>query len=180
MNSSGHRPASVLASRSSSPGARSSRSATSSGASPARRATSSTNWLSITVQSRAAATRRATSEPPAAYWRVTVMTGGGISRLQVLAQVADVEQRQPTLGRDEDDQVARALHVVQHFDPLFGERFRRQRLIEEPLLLGLEAGDLDAVALRLDLLLLGDLVVDRLHHLGRGLQVTEEEGRHRR
>src|SRR5437867_3040836 len=36
------------------------------------------------------------------------------------------------------------------------------------------------VALRLDLLLLRDLVVDRLHHLGRGLQVTEKEGRHRR
>src|SRR2546426_3542531 len=59
---------------------------------------------------------------PISYWRVTVMTGGGISRLQVLAQVADVEQRQPTLGRDEDDQVARALHVVQHLDPLLGER----------------------------------------------------------
>src|SRR5438128_1724109 len=176
MNSSGDPTASVLASRSSSPGARSSRSATSSGASPARRATSSTNWLSITVQSRAAATRRATSEPPAAYWRVTVMTGGGISRLQVLAQVADVEQRQPTLGRDEDDQVARALHVVQHLDPLLGEGLGRERLVQEPLLLGLKAGDFDAVALRLDLLLLGDLVVDRLDHLGGRLQVAQEEG----
>src|SRR3989454_830575 len=176
MNSSGDPTASVLASRSSSPGARSSRSATSSGASPARRATSSTNWLSITVQSRAAATRRATSEPPAAYWRGMVMTGGGISRLQGLAQVADVEQRQPTLGRDEDDQVARALHVVQHLDPLLGEGLGRERLVQEPLLLGLKAGDFDAVALCLDLLLLGDLVVDRLDHLGGRLQVAQEEG----
>src|SRR5438445_564091 len=175
MNISGDATASVRASRSSSPGARSSRSATSSGARPARRATSSTNSLSITVQSRAAATRRATSEPLAAYWRVTVMTGAGISRLQVLAQVADVEQRQPALGRDEDDQVARALHVVQHFDPLLREGLGRERLVQEPLLLGLEAGDLDAVPLRLDLLLLGDLVVDRLHHLGRRLQVPQEK-----
>src|SRR5690348_979664 len=152
MNSSGDATASVRASRSSSPGARSSRSATSSGASPARRATSSTNSLSITVQSRAVATRRATSEPPAAYWRVTVMTGAGISRLQVLAQVADVEQRQPALGRYEDDEVARAAHVVQHFDPLLGEGLGRERLVQKPLLLGLQAGDFDAVALRLDLL----------------------------
>src|SRR2546426_7106154 len=67
------------------------------------------------------------------------MTGGAISGLQVLAQVADVEKRQPALGGDEDDQVARALHVVQHFDPLLGERFGGERLVEEPLLLGLEA-----------------------------------------
>src|SRR5213593_4688840 len=170
MNISGDPAARVRARRSNSPGARSSRWATASGGSPARRATSSTNSLSITSHPSAAATRRATSEPPEAYCRVIVMTGGAISGLQVLAQVADVEQRQSALGGDEDDQVARALHVVQHFDPLFGERFRRQRLIEEPLLLGLEAGDLDAVALRLD----------RLHHLGRRLQVTEEEGRNRR
>src|SRR2546430_9788518 len=51
--------------------------------------------------------------------------------------------------------------------------FRSERLVEEPLLLGLQARDLDAVALRLDLLLLGDLVVDRLHHLG-GRQRSEE------
>src|SRR2546422_311515 len=143
-------------------------------------AASSTNSLSITSHPSSAATRRATSEPPEAYCRVIVMTGGAISGLQVLAQVADVEKRQPALGGDEDDQVARALHVVQHFDPLLGERFGGERLVEEPLLLGLEAGDLDPVALRLDLLLLRDLVVDRLHHLGRGLQGTEKEGRNRR
>src|SRR6059036_848913 len=180
MNSSGDPAARVRASRSRSPGARSSRWATASAGRPARRATSSTNSLSITSQRSSAATRRATSEPPDAYCRVIVMTGGAISGLQVLAQLADVEQGQPALGRHEDDQVARAAHVVQHLDPLLGERFRRERLIEEPLLLGLEAGDLDAVAFRLDLLLLGDLVVDRLHHLGRRLQVTEEEGRNRR
>src|SRR3989475_494070 len=180
MNISGDPAARVRARRSNSPGARSSRWATASGGSPARRATSSTNSLSITSHPSSAATRRATSEPPEAYCRVIVMTGGAISGLQVLAQVADVEKRQPALGGDEDDQVARALHVVQHFDPLLGERFGGERLVEEPLLLGLEAGDLDPVALRLDLLLLRDLVVDRLHHLGRGLQVTEKEGRHRR
>src|SRR2546425_6294302 len=118
MNSSGDPTASVLASRSSSPGARSSRSATSSGASPARRATSSTNWLSITVQSRAAATRRATSEPPAAYWRVTGVTGGGTSKLQGLLPGADVLQRQPPPRRGADDQGARALYILQHPGPL--------------------------------------------------------------
>src|SRR5438093_2970377 len=180
MNISGDPAASVRARRSSNPGARSSRWATASGGSPARRATSSTNSLSITSQRSAVATRRATSEPPEAYCRVIVMTGGAISGLQVLAQLADVEQWQPALGRHEDDQVVRALHVVQHLDPLLGERLGGERLVQEPLLLGLEAGDLDPVALRLDLLLLSDLVVDRLHHLGRGLQVTEKEGRHRR
>src|SRR5205823_10479777 len=89
-----------------SPGARSSRCATASGGSPARRATSSTNSLSITSHRSAAAARRATSEPPEAYCRVIVMTGGAISGLQVLAQLADVEQGQPALGRYEDDQVA--------------------------------------------------------------------------
>src|SRR5207245_10339749 len=110
----------VCASRSSNPGARSSRWATASGGSPARRATSSTNSLSITSHPSSAATRRATSEPPEAYCRVIVMTGGAISGLQVLAQLADVEQWQPTLGRHEDDQVARAPHVVHHLDPLLG------------------------------------------------------------
>src|SRR5947209_11721582 len=162
MNISGDPAARVRARRSNSPGARSSRWATASGGSPARRATSSTNSLSITSHPSSAATRRATSEPPEAYCRVIVMTGGAISGLQVLAQLADVEQWQPTLGRHEDDQVARAPHVVHHLDPLLGERFGGKRLVEEPLLLGLEAGDLDAVAFRLDLLLLGDLVVDGL------------------
>src|SRR5438093_10707196 len=180
MNSSGEPAARARARRSSNPGARSSRWATASGGSPARRATSSTNSLSITSHRSAAAARRATSEPPEAYCRVIVMTGGAISGLQVLAQLADVEQGQPALGRYEDDQVAGALHVVQHLDPLLGERFWGERLVEEPLLLGLEAGDLDAVAFRLDLLLLGDLVVDRLHHLRWGLQVPKKECRHRR
>src|SRR5689334_21871399 len=176
MNSSGDAVARVRTRRSSNPGARSSRCATSSAGSPARRATRSTNSLSITSHSSWAATRRARSEPPEAYCRVMVMTGGAMSGLQVLAQLADVEQGQPPLGGDEDDEVARAPHVVEYLDPLFGEGLRRQRLIEEPLLLGLQAGDLHAVALRFDLLLLGDLVVDRLDHLRRGLQVAEEEG----
>src|SRR6266852_2992466 len=175
MNSSGDPAARVRASRSRSPGARSSRWATASAGRPARRATSSTNSLSITSQRSSAATRRATSEPPDAYCRVIVMTGGAISGLQVLAQLADVEQGQPALGRHEDDQVARAAHVVQHLDPLLGERFRRERLIEQPLLLGLKPGDLHAVPLGLDLLLLSDLVVDRLHHLGGRLQVAQKE-----
>jgi len=41
------------------------------------------------------------------------------------------------------------------------------------LLLGLEAGHLDAVPFGLDLLLLGDFVVDRLHDLGGWLQVAQ-------
>src|SRR5438034_10980449 len=134
MNISGDPAASVCARRSSNPGARSSRWATASGGSPARRATSSTNSLSITSHRSSAATRRAASERPEAYCRVIVMTGGAISGLQVLAQLADVEQWQPTLGRHEDDQVARAFHVVQHLDPLLGERFGGKRLVEEPLL----------------------------------------------
>src|SRR6059036_1544570 len=153
MNSSGDPAARVRASRSSSPGARSSRWATASGGRPARRATSSTNSLSITSQRSSAATRRATSDPPEAYCRVIVMTGGAISGLQVLAQLADVEQWQPALGRHEDDQVARAPHVVQHFDPLLGDGLGGELLIEEALLLRLQAGDFDAVALGLDLLL---------------------------
>src|SRR5438034_11791269 len=161
MNISGDPAASVCARRSSNPGARSSRWATASGGSPARRATSSTNSLSITSHRSSAATRRATSEPPEAYCRVIVMTGGAISGLQVLAQLADVEQRQSALGGDEDDQVVRALQVVQHFDPLLGERLGRQRLVQEPLLLGLQPGHLHAVPLGFDLLLLRDLVVDR-------------------
>src|SRR3989441_808366 len=180
MNSSGGPAARGRARRSHKPRAPSPRRPTASGGSPARRATSSTNSLSITSHRSAAATRRATSEPPEAYCRVIVMTGGAISGLQVLAQLADVEQWQPAFGRHEDDQVVRALHVVQHLDPLLGERFGGERLIEEPLLLGLEAADLDAVAVRLHLLLLGDLVGDRLHHLGRGLQIPEEERRNRR
>src|SRR5437867_13254117 len=145
MNSSGEPAARARARRSSNPGARSSRWATASGGSPARRATSSTNSLSITSHPSSAATRRATSEPPEAYCRVIVMTGGAISGLQVLAQLADVEQWQPALGRHEDDEVVRGPHVVQHLDPLLGERLGRERLVQEPLLLGLEAGDLDPV-----------------------------------
>src|SRR5207249_1671765 len=179
MNISGDPAARVCARRSSNPGARSSRWATASEGSPARRATSSTNSLAITSHRSAVATMRATSEPPEAYCRVIVMTGGAISGLQVLAQLADVEQWQPALGRHEDDQVVRALHVVQHLDPLLGERLGGERLVEEPLLLGLQARDLDAVALRLDLLLLGDLVVDRLHHLGGRQQVAQEKRRDR-
>src|SRR5690349_4980388 len=176
-NSSGDAAASVRAIRSSRPGARSSRWATSSGGRPARRATAATNSLSITSHSSWAAKSRATSEPPDAYCRVTVMTGGAISGLQVLTEVPDVEQRQPALGRHEDDQVVRALHVVQRLDPLLGEGLGGERLIEEALLLHLEPGDLDAVALGLDLLLLGDLVVDRLDHLGRRLQIAQEKRR---
>src|SRR5947209_10885110 len=122
MNISGEATASVRASRSSSPGARSSRSATVAGASPARRATSSTNSLSITVHASAAATCCATAAPPDAYCRVMVMTGGAISGFQVLPQLADVEQRHAALGGHEDDQVVGALHVVQHFDPRSEER----------------------------------------------------------
>src|SRR2546427_542721 len=137
MNISGEATASVRASRSSSPGARSSRCATSAGGTPARRATSSTNWLSTSSHPRRSATNRATSEPPDPYCRVTVMTGGAISGLQVFAQLAHVEERDAAFGRHEDDQVAGVLHVVQHLDPLLHERLRRQRLIQEPLLLGL-------------------------------------------
>src|SRR4029077_9741109 len=176
-NSSGDAAASVRAMRSSRPGARSSRWATSSSGRPARRATAATNSLSITSHSSWAATSRATSEPPDAYCRVTVMTGGAISGLQVLAEVPDVEQRQPALGRHEDDQVVRALHVVQRLDPLLGEGLGGERLIEEALLLHLEPSDLDAVPLGLDLLLLRDLVVDRLDHLGGRLQIAEEKRR---
>src|SRR5207253_2705047 len=131
---------------------------------------------SVTVQPSAPATRRATSDPPEAYCRVMVMTGAAIcSGLQVLPQVSDVEQRKAPFGGHEDDQVIRALQVVQHFDPLLGERFGRERLVQEPLLLGLKARDLDAVPLGLDLLLLGDLVVDRLHHLSGRLEIAQEE-----
>src|SRR2546428_460195 len=175
MNISGDPAARVRARRSTSPGARSSRWATASGGSPARRATSSTNSLSITSHPSSAATRRAPSEPPEAYWRVIVMTGGAISGLQVLAQLADVEQWQPALGRHEDDEVVRGPHVVQHLDPLLGERFGRERLVQEPLLLGLQPRYFHAVPLGLDLLLLGDLVVDRLYHLGGRLEVAQEE-----
>src|SRR5256712_1690738 len=178
MNISGEATASVRASRSSSPGARSSRCATSAGGTPARRATSSTNWLSTSSHPRRSATNRATSEPPDPYCRVTVMTGGAISGLQVFAQLAHVEERDAAFGRHEDDQVAGVLHVVQHLDPLLHERLRRQRLIQEPLLLGLQPRHLDAVPLGLDLLLLRDLVVDRLDHLGGGLEVAQEERRH--
>src|SRR5207245_3932399 len=117
MNISGDPAARVRARRSRRPGARSSRWATGSGGSPARRATSSTNSLSITSHRSAAATRRATSEPPEAYCRVIVMTGGAISGLQVLAQLADVEQWQPAFGRHEEDQVVQPIHVVQPPDP---------------------------------------------------------------
>src|SRR5437879_7275723 len=118
MNISGEATARVRASRSSRPGARSSRCATSSGGTPARRATASTNWLSTNSHPRRSATRRAISEPPDPYCRVTVMTGGAISGLQVLAQLAHVEERDAALGRHEDDQVVGGLHVVQHLDPL--------------------------------------------------------------
>src|SRR5205823_6219047 len=77
-NISGEATASVRASRSSSPGARSSRCATSAAGSPARSATWSTNSLSITVQPSAPATNRATSDPPEAYCRVMVMTGAAM------------------------------------------------------------------------------------------------------
>src|SRR5947207_5009931 len=112
MNSSGEPAARARARRSSNPGARSSRWATASGGSPARRATSSTNSLSITSHRSAAATRRATSEPPEAYSRAIVITGGAISGLQVLAQLTDVEQGQPALDRYEDEQITRPIHVV--------------------------------------------------------------------
>src|SRR2546422_382283 len=117
MNASGEPAASVRARRSSSPGTRSSRCATASDGRPARRATSSTNSLSITSHRSSAATRRATSEPPEAYCRVIVMTGGAISGLQVLTRLADVEQWQPALGRHEDDhgyerRVHQGLHGV--------------------------------------------------------------------
>src|SRR5256885_15906369 len=175
MNISGEATASVRASRSSNPGARSSRWATSAAGSPARSATWSTNSLSITVQPSATATRCATSDPPEAYCRVTVMTGAAMgSGLQVLPQVSDVEQRQPALRRHEDDQVVGALHVVQHFDPLLGERLGRERLVQEPLLFGLEPRHLDAVPLGLDLLLLGDLGVDRLDDDRRGLEGAQK------
>src|SRR5256885_4759253 len=179
MNISGEATASVRASRSSSPGARSSCSATVAGASPARRATSSTNSLSITVHASAAATCRATAAPPDAYCRVIVMTGGAISGLQVLPQLADVEQRHAALGGHEDDQGAGALHVVQHFDPLLGERLGRQRLVQQPLLLVRQPGHLHPVPLGFNVLLLRDLVVDRLHDLSGRLQVAQEEGRDR-
>src|SRR5438876_1986421 len=175
INISGDATASVRASRSSSPGARSSCSATRAGASPARRATSSTNSLSITVHRSPAATCCATAAPPDAYCRVTVMTGGAISGFQVLPQLTDVEQRHAALGGHEDDQVVGALHVVQHFDPLFGERLGRQRLVQQPLLLGLQPGDFHAVPLGFDLLLLRDLVVDRLDDLSGGLEIPQEE-----
>src|SRR2546425_1731340 len=45
--------------------------------------------------------------------------------------------------------------------------------------LGLQPRHLDAVPLGLDLLLLGDLVVDRLDHLGGGLEVAQEEQQQR-
>src|SRR2546425_989070 len=78
MTSSGDATARVRARRSSSPGARSSRWATSSVGRPARRATSSTNWLSIRCHPSVPATSCAMSEPPEPYWRVIVMTGGAI------------------------------------------------------------------------------------------------------
>ena len=78
-NISGADAASVRASRSSSDGARSSRAATASAGRPARFPTSPTNSLSITVHPRPSATRSATSEPPAPYCRVIVMTAIGPS-----------------------------------------------------------------------------------------------------
>src|SRR5947199_259757 len=125
MNSSGEPAARARARRSSSPGARSSRWATASGGRPARRATSSTNSLSITSHRSSAATSRATSEPPEAYCRVTVMTGGAISGLQVLSHLADVEQREPALGRRDpllghqplEHQLARRDHGTRVFLP---------------------------------------------------------------
>src|SRR5256885_13847415 len=171
MNISGDPAARVRARRSNNPAVRSSRCATASGGNPTRRATSSTNSLSITSHRSSAATRRATSEPPEAYCRVIVMTGGAISGLQVLAEVADVEQWQSALGGHENDQVVRALHVVQHLDPLLGERLGGERLVQEPLLLGLEAGDPPPVALGLDLGLLGGLGVCRRHDPGAWPQI---------
>src|SRR2546425_4975466 len=79
-NISGEATASVRARRSSKPGARSSRWATSAADRPARCATWSTNSLSITVQSSPTATRRAIWEPPEAYCRVMVMTGGAMAQ----------------------------------------------------------------------------------------------------
>src|SRR5438477_12973866 len=112
MSSTGEPTTQALEMRSSNPGSRSTRRATASGVSPARRATSSTNSLSITSHRSAAATRRATSEPPEAYCRVIVMTGGAISGLQVLALLADVEEGQQALGRYEGDKVVGDLYVV--------------------------------------------------------------------
>jgi hypothetical protein len=48
-----------------------------------------------------------------------------------------------------------------------------ERPVEQALLLGLDPRNLDAVPLGLDLLLLGDLVVDRLHNSGRRLQISK-------
>ena len=41
---------------------------------------------------------------------------------------------------------------MQHLEVLLGQRFRRERLVEQPLLLSLEPRDLDAVPFGLDLL----------------------------
>src|SRR5256886_11798751 len=112
MNISGEATARVRASRSSSPGARSSCSATVAGASPARRATSSTNSLSITVHASAAATCCATAAPPDTYCRVMVLTGAALSGFQVLPQLTDVQQRHAALRGHDDDQVVVALHVA--------------------------------------------------------------------
>ena len=71
---SGVAAASVRARRSTNVGTRSSRCATRSGGSPARAATCSISSLSTTRHAMAAATRLATSEPPAPNWREMVIS----------------------------------------------------------------------------------------------------------
>ena len=95
---------------------------------------------------------------------------------QVLPQVPDVEHRHATLRRHQDHQVARLLHSLQHLEVLLGEGLGGEGLVEQPLLLGLQPRHVDAMALRLHLLLLRDLRVDGLNDLFRWLQVAQEEG----
>ena len=98
-------------------------------------------------------------------------------RPEVGPQGIDVEERHPAVGGHHHHQVVRVAHLAQHVEVLLGQRLGGERGVEQPLLLGLEPRHLDAVPLGLDLLFLGDLVVDRRHHLGRRLEIAEEERR---
>src|SRR5882762_5962912 len=98
--------------------------------------------------------------------------------MQIASEISDVQHRNAALRGHEDHEVIRRLQLAQHVEVLPRECLGRQRRIEETLLLGLQPRDFDAVALRLDLLLLRDLVVDRLDDLRRRLQIAQEKRRH--
>src|SRR6058998_2575906 len=100
--------------------------------------------------------------------------------MKIASEISDIEHRNAALCGHENDEVVRRLQLAQHVEVLPRQRFRREGRVEETLLLGLQPGHLDAVTLGLDLLLLCDLVVDRLHDGCRGLQVAPEECSHLR